>query len=108
MYYSLKSTPNDRYFEKFFMAILNLSSEFSPENKSPNKYFLYFVRMSGLALRQHCTYRALKSQLCALFHLEIECRSFASELFILSYKALLTIVSIQIAYEYIWDSKNKN
>ena len=37
--YSLKSTPDDRVFEKQFMAILEKW-----------KYFLYFVLMSGLGL----------------------------------------------------------
>ena len=50
--YSLKSTPNYRFFfEKFFMAILFDSQSFcqkSAERKSPKKYFSYFVLMSGL------------------------------------------------------------
>ena len=29
--YSLKATPNDRFFEKLFMAILFLLSDFLPE-----------------------------------------------------------------------------
>ena len=44
--YTLKSTPNDRFFEKLFMATLFTSQSFcqeSPERKSPKKYFLYFV-----------------------------------------------------------------
>ena len=42
--YSLKSTPNDRFFEKLFMAIL-FTQNFclkSAERKSLKKYFLYF------------------------------------------------------------------
>ena len=48
--YSLKSDPNDRFFEKLFMAILFYSQSFCQkfaERKSPKKYFLYFGLMSG-------------------------------------------------------------
>ena len=48
--YNLKSTPNDRFFEKLLMAVLIYSQSFyqkSAERKSQNKYFLYFVLMSG-------------------------------------------------------------
>ena len=51
--YSLMSTPNDRLFQKLFMAIFIYSQSFdqkSAEKKSPKKYFLYFVFMSGLEL----------------------------------------------------------
>ena len=47
---SLKSTPNDKFFEKLFMAILFSSQSFcqkSAERKSPKKYFSYFVLMSN-------------------------------------------------------------
>ena len=60
--HSLKSTPNDRFFEKLFMAIFIYSLSFfqkSSERKSPKKYFSYFVLMFGLAIRlirQHTTY----------------------------------------------------
>ena len=43
----LKSTPDDRFFEKLFMAIF---CKKSTERKSPKEYFLYFVLMSGLGL----------------------------------------------------------
>ena len=49
--YSLKSTPNDKFFEKLFMAILFTLRVFcqkSAEWKSPTIYCLYFVLMSGL------------------------------------------------------------
>ena len=49
--YSLKSTPNDRFFEKLFLAIFIYSQIFcqkSTERKSPKEYFSYFVLMSGL------------------------------------------------------------
>ena len=50
---SLKSsTPNDRFFEKLFMAVLIYSQSFCrkyTERKQPKKYFLsYFVLMPGL------------------------------------------------------------
>ena len=51
--YSLKSTPNDRFFEKRFMAVLIYFQRFyhkSAEKKSPQKYFLCFVLISGLGL----------------------------------------------------------
>ena len=51
--YSLKWTPNDRFFEKLFMEILFTSQSFcqkSAERKLPKKYYLYFVLMSGLVL----------------------------------------------------------
>ena len=51
--YSLKSTPKDKFFEKLFMAVLIYSQSFcqkSAERKSPKKYFLYFVLISGLGL----------------------------------------------------------
>ena len=51
--YSLNWTLNVRFFEKLFMAILFYSQSFcqkSTERKSPKKYFLYFVLMSGLGL----------------------------------------------------------
>ena len=45
--YSLKSPPNDRFFEKLFMAIYIFSQSFcqksAAERKSPKKYFSYFV-----------------------------------------------------------------
>ena len=47
--FNLKSTPNDR----LFMAVLIYSQCFcqkSAESKSPKKYFLYFVLISGLGL----------------------------------------------------------
>ena len=49
--HSLKSTPNDRFVEKLFMAILFTSQSFfqkSAERKSPKKYFLYVILMSGM------------------------------------------------------------
>ena len=51
--YILKSTPNDRLFDKLFMAICIYSQSFchkSAERKSLKEYFLYFVLMSGLRL----------------------------------------------------------
>ena len=52
--YSLKSTPNDRFFDKFFMTILILLSEFLPEicweEIAEEILFLYFVLMSGTGL----------------------------------------------------------
>ena len=65
--YSLKSTANDRFFEKLFMAVLIYTQSFcqkSAERKSPKKYFSYFSLMSGLGLEpwlfrlisQHTTY----------------------------------------------------
>ena len=42
----LKSTPNDRFFEKLFMAVLIYSQSFclkSAARESSKKYFLYFV-----------------------------------------------------------------
>ena len=60
--YSLKSTPNDRFFEKLFMAMFFIYSQSfcqkSVVMKSPKKYFLYFVLMSGLGLElsQHTIY----------------------------------------------------
>ena len=51
--HNLKSTPNDRFFEKLFIAILIYFQSFcqkSAERKSPKKYFLYFHLMSGLGL----------------------------------------------------------
>ena len=56
--YSLKSTPNDRFFEKLFHGHFIYSQSFcqkSAEGKSPKKYFLYFVLMSGLGL-EPCLY----------------------------------------------------
>ena len=51
---SHRSTPNDRFFEKLFMAILFTSQSFCQkcaERKSPKKYFFsYFVLMPGLGL----------------------------------------------------------
>ena len=44
--YSLRPTPNYRFFETLFMAVLFYSQSFcqnSSERKSPKKYFLYFV-----------------------------------------------------------------
>ena len=52
--YSLNSTPNDKFFEKLFMAILFHAQSFcqkSIERKSPKKYFSYFVLMSRLGLK---------------------------------------------------------
>ena len=43
----------DRFFEKLFTAILIYSESFcqkSAERKSPKRYFLYFVLISGLGL----------------------------------------------------------
>ena len=51
--YSLQSTPNDRFFEKLFMAVFiysQSSCQKSVERKSSKKYFSYFVLMSGLGL----------------------------------------------------------
>ena len=51
--YSLKSTPNDRFFEKLFMAVLIHYQSFcqkSAERKSSKNYYSYFVLMSGLEL----------------------------------------------------------
>ena len=52
--YSLKSTPNDRFFFlKTFHGNFIYSQSFcqkSAERKSPKKYFSYFVLMSGLGL----------------------------------------------------------
>ena len=51
--YSLKSTTNDRFFDKLFMAILFTLRVFcqkSAERKSLKKYFFYFVLMSNLGL----------------------------------------------------------
>ena len=52
---SLKTTPNDRFFEKLVHGSFILLSEFLPdiskaEKKPPKKYFSYFVLMSGLEL----------------------------------------------------------
>ena len=44
--YSLKSTPNDRFSEKLFMAILFTIRVFARNLK----YFLYFILMSALRL----------------------------------------------------------
>ena len=52
-WWDLQSTPNNRFFEKLFTAILFYSQSFcqkSAERKSPKKYFSYFVLMSGLEL----------------------------------------------------------
>ena len=48
--YSLKPTPNDRFLKKLFMTILFTQSfcQKSAEKKSPKKYFLYLVLMTGL------------------------------------------------------------
>ena len=49
----LKLTPNDRFFEKLFMAIFIYSQSFcqkSAEKKSPKKYFSYFILMSDLGI----------------------------------------------------------
>ena len=54
--YSLKSTLNGRFFEKLCMAIFIYSQSFwqkSAKRKSPKKYFLYFILMSGLGLLQY-------------------------------------------------------
>ena len=51
--YSLKSTPNDRFFKKLFMAIFIYSHSIcqkSAERISPKKYFSYYVLISGLGL----------------------------------------------------------
>ena len=52
--YSLKSTPNDRFLEKLFMAAFNLLSGFLPEicweEIAEEIYFSYSVLMSGLGL----------------------------------------------------------
>ena len=56
--YNLKSAPNDRFFEKLFMAIFIYFESFcqkSAERKSAKKYFLYFVLMSGLGLEPTAT-----------------------------------------------------
>ena len=48
---SLKLAPNDRFLKKLFFLILIFSQSFcqkSAERKSPKKYFLYFVLISGL------------------------------------------------------------
>ena len=47
--YSLKSTPNDRFFEKLFIYSQSFCQK-SARKKSPKKYFSYFVLMSGLRL----------------------------------------------------------
>ena len=65
--YCLKSTPNDRFFEKLFVAIFYLISQFFPENswaKIAEEIIFVSCLMSGfgartLALRlisQHTTY----------------------------------------------------
>ena len=44
--YSLKSTPNDKFSEKLFLAALIYSQSFcqkSAERKPPKKYFSYFI-----------------------------------------------------------------
>ena len=51
--YSLKSTPNDRLFwETFHGNFIHFEgfSQKSAERKSPKKYFLYFILLSGLGL----------------------------------------------------------
>ena len=51
--YCLKSTSNDKFFEKLFMAIPIYSQSFcqkSAERKSPKKYFSYFILIFGLGL----------------------------------------------------------
>ena len=60
--YSLKSTPNDRFFEKLFMAVLSYSQSFcqkSAERKSPKKYFssdliLKFKSYNLFFILAHC------------------------------------------------------
>ena len=56
--YSLKSSPNDRFFEKLFMAIFNLLSQFLPEICWEE---IVGEMLSGLGLglrliREHTTY----------------------------------------------------
>ena len=49
--YSLKSRPNERFFEKFFMTSLSTLRVFGrvfAESKSPKKYFHIFALMSNL------------------------------------------------------------
>ena len=61
--YSLESTPNDRFFEKLFMEIFIHFQSFcqkSAESKSPKKYILYFVLMSGLGLEPWPTHYLLE------------------------------------------------
>ena len=52
--YSLKSTPNDKFFENLFHGSFYLLSEFLLEfcweEIAVEKYFSYFVSMSGLGL----------------------------------------------------------
>ena len=52
--YGLKSTPNDRIFWETFHGSFNLLSEFLPEicweEIAKEKYFTYFILMSGLGL----------------------------------------------------------
>ena len=51
--YCLKSTPNDRFFGKLFIAIFIYFQSFcqkSAERKSTKKYFSYFVLISDLGL----------------------------------------------------------
>ena len=50
--YILKSTPNDRFFEKLFVTnfIFSLESFCQKSAERKSKYFLYFVLMSGLGL----------------------------------------------------------
>ena len=51
--YSLKSTPNDRFFKKLFVSILFTLKSFChkfADRKSLKKYFSYFVLMFGLGL----------------------------------------------------------
>ena len=50
---TLKSAPNDRFFEKLFMVVFIDSQNFcqkSAEKKSPKKYFSYFIFITGLGL----------------------------------------------------------
>ena len=56
--YSLLSTPNDRFFEKLFIAILFTLRVFArnlPKKKSSKKYFSYFVLMSISIRRKNKT-----------------------------------------------------
>ena len=56
--YSLESTSDDRFFEKPFLVNLFTHRVFCQkysERKSPKKYYLYFILMSGPAL-ESCFY----------------------------------------------------
>ena len=55
--YSLKSTPNNIFFEKLLMAeFLAVFAQFPAASKSPKKSILYFNLMSGGLINTSSTY----------------------------------------------------